>query len=58
VGELWEEVKPGLSSYAERPEDGAKSILQLVHVAQGYMPMGKFKEIFELRFFTPKKHNP
>ena len=35
VGELWREVKPGLSSYAERPEDGAKTVLQLLDLAKG-----------------------
>jgi hypothetical protein len=28
---LWEEVKLGLSSNAERPEDGAASILHLIN---------------------------
>jgi len=36
--ELWQEVKPGLSSYAENPEAGADSISTLLSLAQARIP--------------------
>ena len=33
--ELWHEVKPGLSSFADSPDKGGETILQLIQIAKG-----------------------
>ena len=40
--ELWQEVKPGLSSYAENPEAGADSISTLLSLAQARIPPSRW----------------
>lgn len=40
--ELFQEVKPGLSSYAENPEAGAESVKQLLAKAKVFIPQDKW----------------
>ncbi|ELU05971.1 hypothetical protein CAPTEDRAFT_31794, partial [Capitella teleta] len=36
--EAFEEIKPGLSSFAETPEKGAKSLVELLEIANRVIP--------------------
>ena len=40
--ELWQEVKPGLSSFASSPEAGADTITTLLSLAQGRIPADRW----------------
>jgi len=40
--ELWQEVKPGLSSFASNPEAGADTITTLLSLAQGRIPADRW----------------
>jgi len=40
--ELWQEVKPGLSSFASDPEAGADTITTLLSLAQGRIPQDRW----------------
>ncbi|XP_050353005.1 nucleoside-diphosphatase uda-1 isoform X2 [Nymphalis io] len=41
VDELWQEIKPGLSSYVDDPEKGAESVLRLVRQAGRVVPAAR-----------------
>ncbi|KAM9294348.1 nucleoside diphosphate phosphatase ENTPD5 [Gastrophryne carolinensis] len=42
-GEIFESVKPGLSAYADRPEEGADSVRPLLRMAQDAIPPDLWK---------------
>ncbi|XP_023328506.1 ectonucleoside triphosphate diphosphohydrolase 5 isoform X3 [Eurytemora carolleeae] len=42
--ELWHEVKPGLSSFADSPDKGGETILQLIQIAKGRIPESHWAE--------------
>lgn len=44
LDELFEQVKPGLSSYADRPHEGAESISKLLEIAKNRIPINQWKE--------------